>query len=122
MPKIAITVSAEGWNAAIDERFGRAAGFALLTPSGSGYDISYIPNTQNRQSDQGAGIQAAETVASAGAEILLTGHVGPKAFSTLMAAGIRIYTGISGSAETALKDYEAGRLLKSSGADVKSHW
>jgi len=122
MPKIAITVTAEGWNAPVDERFGRAAGFALVELGEGKRSISFIPNSQNRQAAQGAGTQSAETVANAGVEVLLTGHVGPKAFRALKAAGIAIYTGISGDAENALRDYEAGKLIKSTDADVESHW
>jgi predicted Fe-Mo cluster-binding NifX family protein len=39
---------------------------------------------------RGAGIQAAEHVANSGAEVVLTGYVGPKAFKALQAAGIRV--------------------------------
>jgi len=38
----------------------------------------------------GAGIQAAELVARAGADVLLSGYVGPKAFQALSGAGITI--------------------------------
>jgi predicted Fe-Mo cluster-binding NifX family protein len=38
----------------------------------------------------GAGIQAAETVANKGCEIAITGSVGPNAFRTLSAAGVKV--------------------------------
>jgi predicted Fe-Mo cluster-binding NifX family protein len=44
---------------------------------------------------QGAGIQAAETVARSGAKVVLTGFVGPKAFMALQAAGIRVGQNLS---------------------------
>ena len=42
------------------------------------------------QARQGAGIQSAETVAKLGAEVVITGSVGPKAYRALQAAGIKV--------------------------------
>jgi predicted Fe-Mo cluster-binding NifX family protein len=122
MPKIAISVVKEGWDAPVDARFGRAAGFAIVALDGDNRSLAYLPNVQNRQAAQGAGIQAAETVASAGAKVLLTGHVGPKAFRALKAAGIAMYTGITGSVEDALQAYADGSLNEAKDADVEGHW
>ncbi len=120
--KIAITSSGEGLNAPVDERFGRAANFVLVEVDGDERKVETVPNTQNRQAAQGAGIQAAETVHRNGAQILLTGHVGPKAFRALDAAKIEIYSGIKGTVGDALDDYLAGRLQQTHGADVEGHW
>lgn len=122
MQKIAISVAKEGWNADVDARFGRAAGFAIVVLDGEERSLQYLSNTQNLQAAQGAGIQAAETVANAGVEFLLTGHVGPKAFRALKAAGIVTYTGITGSVEDALREYAAGNLNEAKNADVEGHW
>ena len=122
MQKIAISVAKEGWNADVDARFGRAAGFAIVVLDGEERSLQYLSNTQNLQAAQGAGIQAAETVANAGVEFLLTGHVGPKAFRALKAAGIVTYTGITGSVEDALREYAAGNLNEAINADVEGHW
>lgn len=122
MQKIAISVAKEGWDADVDARFGRAAGFAIIALDGESRSLHYLSNIQNLQAAQGAGIQAAETVANTGAEILLTGHVGPKAFRALKAAGITMYTGITGSVEDALREYAAGNLDEAIDADVEGHW
>lgn len=42
-----------------------------------------IPNTQNLEAAHGAGIQAGQSLAKSGAKVLITGHVGPKAFKVL---------------------------------------
>ena len=42
---------------------------------------------------QGAGIQAAQTVIGRGAEALITGFCGPKAFRVLTAAKVQVLTG-----------------------------
>lgn len=122
MTTIAVTVSRDGWDAPVDGRFGRAAGFALIALDGQERRLTFIPNEQNRQAAQGAGIQAAETVAKAGTTVLLTGHVGPKAFRALKAAGIVMHVGVSGTLEDALRDYAAGKLTIAQEADVEGHW
>lgn len=122
MTKIAVTVSRDGWDAPVDTRFGRAAGFALVDLGEAPRSLRFIANEQNRQAAQGAGIQAAETVAKAGTTVLLTGHVGPKAFRALKAAGIAMHVGVSGTLEDALRDYAAGKLAIAQEADVEGHW
>ncbi len=120
--KLAVTAAGSGWDAPTDTRFGRAQAFCIVTVDGDHQEIETLPNTQNLHAAQGAGIQAAETVSKAGVEILLTGHVGPKAFRALNAAKIEIYSGIQGTVRQAVDDYLANKLTKASGADVEGHW
>jgi predicted Fe-Mo cluster-binding NifX family protein len=64
----------------LDPRFGRAKYFIVLdTDSGA---FSAADNSVNLNPAQGAGIQAGKRVVELGADGLITGHVGPKAFST----------------------------------------
>lgn len=95
-PAIRIAITSEGpaLGDPVDPRFGRAAGFVLVDlPSGT---WSYVDNGSSQGMAQGAGIQAAETLARNGVQVLLTGHVGPKATSALAAAGIRVVEGVEG--------------------------
>jgi predicted Fe-Mo cluster-binding NifX family protein len=85
-------------------------------------EYAAIDNIHKRNAPQGAGIQAAQTVARLGAEAVLTGHVGPKAFSTLQAGGIAVYTGASGSVGEAIEQFVSGRLSTAAKADVEGHW
>ena len=62
-----------------------------------------IDNTQNMRAPQGAGVQAAQTISQLGAECLITGHCGPRAFQALKAAGIRIFTGAQGTIAEAIE-------------------
>jgi predicted Fe-Mo cluster-binding NifX family protein len=118
--KIAVTASGETLDSPVDPRFGRAALFVLVdTDSGS---AEATDNSAGVQSAQGAGIQAAETISRLGAECLITGHCGPKAYRALEAAGIEVYVGASGTIAQAIEQLEAGQLRRADGPDVGGHW
>jgi len=119
--KIAVTSTEEKTDALTDKRFGRASCFFFIESDGEpGY---FRPNTQNRQAEQGAGIQAAQTVLKEDAEILLTGHCGPKAWRVLNAAGIKVYTiQDEKTVEEALQLFTENKLPLLDSADVEGHW
>lgn len=118
--KIAITSQGQTLDSSIDPRFGRAAGFVLVdTESG---DIDYADNTQNLTLAQGAGIQAAQNVARTGAQAVITGHVGPKAFTALNKGKIDIYLGAAGTVQEALEAFKSGNLSAADAADKEGHW
>lgn len=60
----------------------------------------------------GAGISAAQTVASKGVQTVITGSVGPNAYSALSSSGIEIMTGASGTVKSAIEDLKQGALTK----------
>lgn len=102
--KIAISTTAQGMDSPIDPRFGRAAGFMIIdTETGA---AQYQDNTANTQLAHGAGIQAAQRVASAGVDAVVTGRVGPKAWQALEAGRVTIYLG---ARETVARTLEAFR-------------
>jgi predicted Fe-Mo cluster-binding NifX family protein len=104
----------------VDPRFGRAAFFVVVDTDGGAFETH--SNDQNVNAAQGAGIQAAETVSRLGAEAVLTGHCGPKAFRTLQAAGIRVVTGAEGTVQEAVEKFNSGELAPAGGPDVEGHW
>jgi predicted Fe-Mo cluster-binding NifX family protein len=118
--KIAFTTSGENLDAPLDPRFGRAPRF-LLYSMDSG-NIELISNEQNLSAAQGAGIQAAETLLRAGADALVTGHCGPKAFKVLSAAGVAVYNTTLATVKEALAAYKAGELKLADEANVEGHW
>lgn len=118
--KIVVTSGDGNPESQVDPRFGRAAKFIVFDTESERYET--VDNAQNLQAAQGAGIQAAETVARLGAECLLTGHCGPKAFMVLNAAGVKVFTGVDGKTADAVARYRAGELTPSDGADVDGHW
>ena len=117
--KIVVTSLGETPDSPVDQRFGRARYFMLFDTVGEKW--SAHENTQNLAALQGAGIQAGQAVVNLGAGTVLTGHCGPKAFATLAAGGIDVYSGAEGTVKEAISQYEAGRLTRAGGADVEAH-
>ena len=118
--KIVITAQGKEKNSKADPRFGRAQYFILIdTVTGS---FTAHDNSQNLNALQGAGIQAAKNVSDLGAEAVVSGNVGPKAFAALQAAGIAVYTGASGTVQETLEAFLSDELEKASKATVEGHW
>ncbi len=119
--KIAISSQGNNLGSAVEPRFGRAAQFILYNTDTDAFEV--VPNSQNLNAPQGAGIKAAERVSRLGAEVVITGHCGPKAYQTLAAAGIQVVLGAEGtSVVQALENYKSGQLKASESPDVAGHW
>lgn len=118
--KIAVTSSGRTLEAAVDPRFGRCKFFILVDTETGGCEV--FDNAQNLQAAQGAGIQAAETVVNTGAQVVITGHCGPKAFRVLSAAEVGVCVGAEGTVAEAVEAYKTGKLTPALGADVEGHW
>lgn len=118
--KIAITSQGPELNSPVDLRFGRASYFIVVDTNGGEFRVA--DNQQNLNAAQGAGIQAGRNVVNLGVEAVLTGHVGPKAFATLQAGGVKVYNGAKGTVGDAIAQFNAGSLLEASDADVEGHW
>ncbi len=118
MNTIAVTSEGPTLEDLVDPRFGRAAGFIVIDPQTLKYE--YVANGEAQVRAQGAGIQAAETVARAGVQAVLTGYVGPKAFQALAAAGIRVAQDLENiTVREAVARYNQGALTWSQQVDAK---
>lgn len=118
--KIAISSQGQELKSPVDPRFGRAAYFIIYDSESK--EVSAVSNTDNSQAVQGAGIQAAQIVAAQGVEIVVSGSVGPKAFTALQAAGIRIATWHEGTVEEAIALVLENKLRPAEQANVRGHW
>lgn len=107
MAKICVTSSGPTLESAVDPRFGRCAYFIIADTETLAFEA--IPN-QAAMASGGAGVQAAQIVASKGVEAVLTGSVGPNAFPALDDSGIKILVGISGTVKAAIESYTSGAL------------
>ncbi|HUU42507.1 MAG TPA: NifB/NifX family molybdenum-iron cluster-binding protein [Planctomycetota bacterium] len=118
--KIAVTSQGSGIESEVDARFGRARYFVVMDPETGAFRA--VDNAQNLNASQGAGVQAARTVCEADVEAVVTGNVGPKAFRALVSAGVRVYTGATGTVAQAVAAFKAGTLEEAGGANVEGHW
>ncbi len=118
--KLAITSSGNSLESNLDQRFGRAAMFIIYDTDTDTFEV--VDNTQNLNAVQGAGIQSAQHVVNAGAQVCVTGHTGPKAFKVLSAANIPVYLADAGPVQAAIDAWKRGGLKQISEADVEGHW
>ena len=115
-----IAVSAQGMSSTdpVDDRFGRCPWFVVHdTEVGSYAGVS----NPGAAAGGGAGVRAAAALDGEGVEVVLTGHLGPKASSGLKSAGIAAVTGVSGTVEAAVAEYLGGRHAATEGPTVDSH-
>ncbi|MEG6506313.1 NifB/NifX family molybdenum-iron cluster-binding protein [Nitratidesulfovibrio sp. 1201_IL3209] len=107
-------------DARLDPRFGRAQGYLLCdTATGA---VRRLDTASNMSLAQGAGIQAAQAAADAGAEAVITGHVGPKAYTALRRGGIAVYLSSHATVRQALRALADGGLAPATEPDREGHW
>ncbi len=109
MTRSAVTSEGPSLDDQVDPRFGRAAGFVVVDLESM--HTQYIDNGQSQVMAQGAGIQAAEAIARASVNFLLTGYVGPKAFQALTAIGIKVGQNLEGlTVRQAVERFKGGQV------------
>lgn len=115
--KICVTSQGENLESEVDPRFGRCGYFIIANSETMEFEA--IENT-NTQGMGGVGIQSAQIISEKGAQVVITGNVGPNAFQTLNAAGIDMITGVSGMVKDAIEKYKTGKLKPTGGPSVES--
>lgn len=109
MRKIAVSSEGPTLDSPVDPRFGRAAGFVIIDPETMAFE--YVDNGASQAMNQGAGIQTAELMTQHDVGVVLTGYVGPKAFHSLAAVGIKIGQNLEGlSVRAAVEKYKSGQV------------
>ena len=109
MRKIAVSSEGPTLDSPVDPRFGRAAGFVIIDPETMAFE--YVDNGASQAMNQGAGIQTAELMTQHDVGVVLTGYVGPKAFLSLSAVGIKIGQNLESlSVRAAVEKYKSGQV------------
>lgn len=116
--KLAVSSTGTGLDAQMDPRFGRCAYFVIVETES--LQAESLTN-ESQGLGGGAGIQAAQSVASRGVQAVITGNCGPNAVDTLAAAGVALYTGQSGTVRQAVEMFKKGQMTPASGANAPAH-
>jgi len=117
--KIAVSSSERDLSAQIGPRFGRCAYFVIVETDDMSFEVF---NNESIALGGGAGIQAAQFVASKGAGAVLTGNCGPNAVQTLGASHVEIFVGQSGTVKEAIEKYKRGDMTSTKAANVADHY
>ena len=116
--KIAVSAVGQNLEARLDPRFGRCSYFLIVDPATMDFEVF---DNASAALGSGAGVQAAQFVASKGAGAVITGHCGPKAMDVLLAGGIQVFAGQDGIAIELVKAYQNGELTPTTTATTGVH-
>lgn len=118
--KVVITATDKTSDAQVDPRFGRSRFFAILNTEDD--SVEYIDNKINLEAQSGAGVQAASNVVGTGAEVVITGNCGPKAFRTLSEGSVKVVIGAKGKVSDVIDKFKKGEFKYADSANVEGHW
>ncbi len=118
--KIAISTTGSTTDSLVELRFGRASSFLIYDTDTQSHTV--IDNTQQLNAAQGAGIQAAGHIINFGADILISGHCGPKAMKVLKSSSIKVFLCKSDTVQNVITAHAQGDLTEITEADVEEHW
>jgi len=105
--KICITADGNNLESNVDPRFGRCAWFIFYDTLSDKFEA--LANT-NAEGMGGVGIQNGQLMAEKGAEVIITGNLGPNAANVLQQAGIKAITGVNGKVKDAVEGFKKGTL------------
>ncbi|MBP1908115.1 NifB/NifX family molybdenum-iron cluster-binding protein [Methanolobus bombayensis] len=105
--KICVTSKGSDLDAPTVPHFGRCKFFLIVDPDTMEFEA--IGNNQGSASG-GAGVQAAQQVIGKGINVLVTGSVGPNAFTLLESEGIEMNIFSGGSVKEAIDAFNSGSL------------
>jgi len=108
--KIAISSMGRDLDAHIEPRFGRCVYFVIVDTDDMSFETF---DNEDIALGGGAGIQAAQFVASKGANVVITGNCGPNAVRTLSAAGVEVIVDQKGTIRETIDNYKEGNLSQS---------
>jgi predicted Fe-Mo cluster-binding NifX family protein len=117
--RICVTSFSDKPESTVDPRFGRCRYFVIVDSETMSFEV--VENA-GLNATGGAGIQAAQTIANKGVDVLITGNIGPNAFNVLSAARIRMVTGASGTVKEVVERYKKGELQETENATVRGHF
>ncbi len=118
--KLAVTSQGDRLDSQLDPRFGRAVYILIVDTKTLEYEV--LDNKKNKNSFKGSGIQAAAMVSTHGAEVVLTGFCGSKAFETLEASGVKVVNDQSGRIINVVQKFKQGNVVFATRANKERYW
>jgi len=112
--KVGIPATDQTIEAEIDPRFGRCPYFVIVDTETM--DVRAVSNSGGK-AGEGAGIQAAQTLANEGVEAVIGPNFGPNAFMTLKYAEIKIFKG-KGTISQVIEQFKKGELPEMQDSNV----
>ena len=113
---ICFSATGETLDAQIDPTFGRAAHFLFVDS-----ETNDLQSVTNSPGAHGAGVQSAQLVIDRSASVVITGRIGPNAFSVLGTAGVKVHVNASGTVRDALAAFQAGTLDQTDAPTGRQH-
>ncbi len=107
--KVAFSVNTQTENPNLERRFGRCPYFLVVDTETQNRTLLSNPGLD---SPHGAGTQAAQFLVGENIEAVISGDIGPNAYSVLDAAGVEMYSAGEGQVDALLVDFQAGKLQR----------
>ncbi|MFW6109942.1 MAG: NifB/NifX family molybdenum-iron cluster-binding protein [Patescibacteria group bacterium] len=86
--KICITSTGKDLQSLVSSRFGRCSYFLIIDAETK--DVEVVENT-NVQASRGAGVAASQDIVNSGCDVVISGNIGPNAFSVLNQSGVDVF-------------------------------
>jgi predicted Fe-Mo cluster-binding NifX family protein len=112
--KLLIPSQGEEMGSKMSPVFGRCPYFMLIEIEGGKIQGSRTVANEAANQQGGAGLAAAQAAHDLGAEAIVAGTVGPKAFGALESFGIKVYESVSGTVRENAEAFLQGSLNKAS--------
>jgi len=116
--KIFVTATEKSLDANVNQMFGRCPFFALVDTEDMSADFLENPAVS---ASGGAGIKTAQAVLDSGATAVISGNIGPKAFSTLSAGKVKVFAVPAWTIREAVEKLKNNELKETITATGRSH-
>ena len=107
--QIAITAKGPDLDSEVDLRFGRADYFIIIRLDDESKIV--LTNDCKRDRTKGVGIRNSQRLIDTGAEVIVTGQIGPKVMSMITTQGIRIFAVNGGTVREALELFKQEQIV-----------
>ncbi len=120
--KVAVSAVSEDIKQPVNLVFGRCPGYVIAEIDEKEVRETKFVQNPGMNTGMGAGIAAAQVVASQGVQAVISGNVGPNAFMVLQQSEIKVYRVASASVEQALQQFAEGKLEEVKGSTAPGHF